>query len=143
MPDEKLGYGAALEINDDGDGGGVGAFVAVPNITSMNMPSVTRNVVESRRLDLPENFVVKLKGLKNRDSITVTSQLTNDQNTRLKTIAEGETDYQFRFTVPDETGATGTQVTVNGFIANHRITSVETEKINEMETTIEVYGPDV
>lgn len=143
MADEKLGYGATLEINDDGDGGGVGAFVAVPNITAMNIPSVTRNVIESRRLDLPDNFVVKLKGLKNRDSIVVTSQLTNDQHIRLKAIAEGEVDYEFRFTVPDETGLTGTSVTVNGFITKHTITSVETEKINEMETTIECYGPDV
>lgn len=139
MADEKLGYGATLEIND----GGGGSFVAVPNITAMNVPSVMRNVIESRRLDLPENFVVKLKGLKNRDSIVVTSQLTNAEHARLKALAEGETDYQFRFTVPDDTGLTGTQVTVNGFIRNHTITSVETEKINEMETTIEVYGPDV
>ena len=138
MADEKLGYGATLEINDN-----AGAFAVVPNIVSMNVPSVTRNVIESRRLDLDDNFVVKLKGLKNRDSIVVTSQLTNAQHVRLKALAEGETDYQFRFTVPDDTGVTGTQVTVNGFIRNHVITSVETEKINEMETTIEVYGPDV
>lgn len=139
MADEKLGYGATLEIND-----GVGsAFVAVPNIVSMDVPSVMRNVIESRRLDLPDNFVVKLKGLKNRDDIVVTSQVTNAQHARLKAIAEGETDYQFRFTIPDDTGIGGTEVTVNGFISNHRITTVETEKINEMETTVTVYGPDV
>lgn len=139
MPDEKLGYGATLEIND----GGAGAFVVVPNITAMDIPSVTRNVVESKRLDLPENFIVKLKGLKNRADVVVTSQVTNAEHARLKGIAEGETDYNFRFTVPDDTGTTGTSVTVAGFISNHRITSVEAEKINEMQTTITLYGPDV
>lgn len=139
MPDEKLGYGATLEIND----GGGSAFVAVPNITAMDFPSVMRNVIESKRVDLPEQFIVKLKGLKNRDDIVVTSDVTNTEHARLKALAEGETDYQFRFTVPDDTSNTGTSVTVNGFVRNHKINSVTPEGINEMQTTITVYGPDV
>ncbi len=134
--DESIGFGGTLEIND----GDADAFVEVGMIVSLGLPSEVVGTVESKRLDLPGGVIKKLATISNGGSLQVVTQFTHASFTRLKTLRKAKVEKLFKFTVPDDDG--DHEITVPGIITETKVSSLEAEKITEIETTIEVSGQE-
>lgn len=132
--DEQVGFGGTLEIND----GAADAFVVVPKVETLGVPSETVGVVESKRLDLPDATIIKLATLKNGGTFSFKVQVTAATYMRLDAIKIARATKQYRVSVPVDTGKL--RVTVPGIIASNPIEDLESEKITVMNVTIEVAG---
>ncbi len=138
--DEQIGYGGTLEIND-----GVGpTFVVVDKIISLGIPSQKLGIVESKRLDLSGRVIKKLATLIDPGEVSVKIQFTNEGFERFIAIRDAcqtGTEYQARFTIPDDEG--DTEITVPVIVTEVKTDPLEAEKITEFEVMITVSGDEV
>lgn len=132
--DESIGFGGTLLIDD----GAADAFVAVPKLETLGVPSEMTGVVESKTLDLPAATVRKIATLKNGGSFTFKYQLIAATHARIEVIRAARTKKNFRITVPIDTGTLS--VTVPGYITANPIEDLEAEKITVGSATVEVAG---
>lgn len=135
--DETIGYGSTLEIND----GSGGAFVAVPKIVTLGVPSYVVGTVESKRLDLTNRVIVKLATLVNGGSFQFSVQHTNAMLTRLEAIRTALVPKQFRVTIIDDDG--NYSKTVPGILTENKVQDLDAEKITVIDVTVEVSGDQV
>lgn len=134
--DETIGFGGTLEVND-----GVGdAYVEIPKVVTLGVPSYVTGVVESKRLDLTNRVIIKLPTLVNGGSFTFQVQHTNETHGRLVAIRDALEAYQWRVTVPDDDG--DTVVTAPGILTECKIEDLDAEKITVIACTVEVSGDD-
>lgn len=135
--DETIGYGATLEVND----GVSAAFVIIPKVVTLGVPSYVTGVVESKRLDLTNRVTLKLATLVNGGSFTFTAQFTHETHARLVAIRDTLAAYQWKVTIPDDDG--DTTVTAPGILTECKVEDLDAEKITVINCTVEVSGDDV
>ena len=134
--DETIGYGSTLEVND----GPAAAFVVIPKIVTLGVPSYVTGVVESKRLDLTNKVIVKLPTLVNGGSWSFTAQFTHATHARLIAIRDALVAYQWRVTILDDD--TDTTVTAPGILTECKVEDLDAEKITVINCTVEVSGDD-
>ncbi len=136
--DENIGFGGIIEVDD----GPAGAFQTIPNCEVTGVPSKVIGTVESKRLDLPNRVIKKIRTLANGGSFTFRTQFTHATWARLKAIRDDfDTEPRWRVTVPDDDG--DTIFTVPGILTEAKTDDLEPEKITTISCTVEVSGDDV
>lgn len=134
--DETIGYGVTIEV-DDGAGN---TYVVIPKCEMVGVPSKVIGTVESKRVDLDQRTVVKLKTLTNGGSFQFRAQHIHATYARLAAIRDDydRDEYNWRVTVPDDDD--DTVITVPGILTEAKIEDVEAEKITVIMCTVEVSG---
>lgn len=139
VDDESIGYGITISVND----GPGGAYQAIPKCELVGVPSKVVGTVESKRVDLVNRVIKKLKTLTNGGSFQFRCQHTNATYDRLKTIRDDYTspEAEWEIVVPDDNGDTTFEVP--GILTEAKVEDVEAEKITVIMCTVEVSGDDL
>lgn len=136
--DESIGYGVTIEVNDNG-----GAYQAIPKCELVGVPSKVVGTVESKRVDLTNRVIKKLKTLTNPGQFQFRCQHTHATMLRLVAIRDNYDDPEahWKVTVPDDDG--DFEFEVPGILTEAKIEDVEAEKITVIMCTVEVSGDDL
>lgn len=135
--DESIGYGATLKIND----GASSAFVAVPKLTKLGIPTEKTGTAESKALDLPEAVIRKLPTLKDGGTFTFSYQAIGATFDRIEVIRAARSTKQWQVSVPIDTGEI--EITVEGFVEMNGLEDIEADKITVGNVTVVVSGPQI
>lgn len=133
----KIGNGTTITVND-GSGGAGSAAAAILDVIAINVPDPEVGTVESKRLNLPSDYLIYLPTLKNPGQFSFTYESSTGKKTRLDTLIGS--DRVFVVTVPTDTGSSYTR-TVGGFIISNKLDQVEADAIQTGTCVIQCSGP--
>lgn len=132
---ESIGYGTTVYIDD----GVANAYVQMFNVVSIDPGSSKLGTVESKRLDLANSHIVEVPTLFKGGDIMVKQQFSNAGFTRINTLKNAKTLSNLKTTIVDD--STGTTVIAPGYFVENKPSSIEADKITEMDITFTVAGP--
>lgn len=135
--DESIGFGGVLELND----GAADAYVVIPKVETLGIPTQVTGTTESKALDLPEGVIQKLPNLKDGGTFQFKYHVIAATNTRLETIRAARTIKNWKVSVPCDTGFI--VVIVPGFVQENRIEELESEKLTVGMVTVVVSGANI
>jgi hypothetical protein len=131
-----IGYGAKVEIND----GVASAFAVVNNLTDIDPPDETWKTVESKRLDLASQTLVKVTTLKDPGEFSFSCEMDKTGWDRLTGLKN--TQKNFKITILGASTPTDDIVrTVPGKITMVKPDQVEADKIVTFKVTVAINGP--
>ncbi len=132
----KIGLGATLAVND-GSGGAGSASAIIVDIMNLTVPDAEVNVVESKRLNLSDTYLVKLAALKEPGQFSFQYEFSTGKKTRLDALLGS--DRVFIVTLPTDTGSAWTRTT-SGFIVSNKSDQVEADAIQTVTCTVQCTG---
>lgn len=136
MPDEAIGFGSVVAVND----GVAGAFVDIDMVVSLGFPNYKVGTVPSKRLDLPDRTVIKLPTIKEGESLTITCESTEASLQRFVDIRDGFAEMHWRYTLSD----TGTTTkTYPGILTDVKVKDITAEGLIEYDLMVDVSGPEI
>lgn len=132
----KIGLGAAITVND-GSGGAGSAQGLILDILNLTVPDAEVGVLESKRLNLPDSYLVKIAALKDPGQFQFQYEFSTGKKTRLDALLGS--DRVFVVTLPTDVGSTWTR-TVSGFVVSNKQDQVEPDQIQTATCTVQCTG---
>jgi hypothetical protein len=127
--DATIGFGGTVEVDD----GGGGAFVEIDAVLTLGVPTITTGTVESKRL--ASDFIKKLATVNKGESLSIKQEFTNAGYARMEALRDRAT-HRFRFTIPDDNG--DTVITAPCIVTANKVADMESDKITEFDTMLEI-----
>lgn len=124
----KPGIGAVLNRDE------ASAWEEVVEVTSLGWGGASRNVIETFKLNNPDDYVNKLQGVLNAGSISATINYTQAQFVKLKADMETRGSLKYQVVLPDGEG-----LEWNGFISELPL-DIGSDDVIQGEVTFEIDG---
>lgn len=114
-----------------------GVWKDLVEVTAISWAGISREVIETFRLNNPDDYVNKLQGIMNAGSITLTINYTREQYFDLKDEMETRGNQQYQLELPD-----GEALEFEGFLTELPL-EVGADAAMQGDITIEIDGkPD-
>ena len=128
----KPGIGAKLNRWDTS--ATVGVWEEIVEVTALSWGGASRNVIETFKLNNPDDYVNKLQGVINAGTISATVNFTRAQFTQLKADFETRGNISYQIVLPDGEG-----LEWSGFISELPL-DIGADDVMQGEVTFEIDG---